>query len=295
MTNLGTPIVKLAGCDPFEYNNREPIVKIASGASYQVMISSHNRDPLNAPIEAKVGNPYSFIVSDCFKSDIAKRISPVSVTARLSIQNINSKNNQVSFAFSTFPLVIYTATIPNGYYTPTGFGDALIIAMNAEVAAPLQLFTTSWNMQTEHLTITHGSTSYRFEQCSMNVSGIYTMDLQILGAYALAKIIRGMNMLYTPIIYLIAESLSTSSRYSSYSGGGHREYLAAFPIEDGTSRQIIVGASDNFNSTQLLLESSRPLRYLGIALYDIFGESIDTYCEGCRSDYLNLTVQISSA
>lgn len=271
------------------YSNKFPqTVKIAPTQSYQMVISSINRD-LNDDGTLK-GSAFSFELSKCFQNVRATRLTPVSIHAALSIPNINIRNRHVTFTVQGG--LTYDIDIPEGYYTRDGFLTILVQMMTTAVGGGT-VFTYVEDLNLKNATITINAGAFRFDDCTMISKGTYLCEFLHHNVYAASKIVIGLRMFYTPDIYVVATRLVTASRETPKIGQTGQPYFCAFPLTNGYVTEHLAGQADGFMATQLILNRGMPLSSVGITLVDSFGEEIYRYCPLVISDFFEVTIQIS--
>lgn len=255
-------------------------VRVTPGHTHQVLINSKG---------ANRGNAYDFSFNAGFDSESFSRLIPTSVSAHLSIPNINVNNNQIIFTFSLTPGVQRIIIIPQGYYTAADFFTLLAVEMTV-FGGP---FASVYHPNLQTYTITSAGDTFRFENCTMATGGVYTMDLPILGAYQAAQIIHNAPMFYTPLIYVQASRLVPTDGNLSYSAGSKIDHFTSIYLEYPDIRQFTLGAaSGQYSNAQYTTRSDKSSSSFAVRLLDAFGEPLSAYCPVYTSDFFLMNVSL---
>lgn len=274
------------------YNGRQPqTVKVWPTQAAQFTISSTNRDkdPDTGYFKPSQ-SAFAFELSRCFDNVRATRITPVSINAGLSIPNINIRNQKVTFTVQG--ALTHNITVPEGYYTRDGFLLELTTLMTAAVGGGI-IFSYAYNQNLQQAGITISVGQFRFDICDMIKYGLYLAEFRFYNTYGATKYLRGIKMLYTPSIYVVASRLTTTSHEVPKIGQTGMHYFASFPVSEGFETRFSAGSSSGMIATQLTLDPRQPLSTLGVTLVDCFGQEMKNYCPLVTSDFFELVIQIS--
>lgn len=242
-----------------------------------------------------IDNEYNFTNSmKEIPISIYSRISPVSVSARLTIYNINKYNNQISITSTSAPNPVVVTLTP-GCYSPEVFATTLQTELNAALAAvgKLETFTITYNGASDTFQMDIGAGyTFHINPCTFLIEGRYLMkaphDIIINKRI---HTFTDISMTYSRYIHVSSADLISKARYPSY-GGGNRVFLSIAWGEPWIKNKSF-GAGSAFTSSHFISDGQKAIDTAQIALLDEFGHYLAEYCGQSTSNDFSMVIALS--
>jgi hypothetical protein len=239
---------------------------------------------------------FSFnIVSGDLASHIVSRLSPVSISARLTINNINRFNHTINITTSGFPTA-FNVTLVDGCYSPATFAVMLETEINAEFAIRgiIYTITVTYDGANDTLLLDVGAgNTFHLNDCIFLTEGGYLMDApDDINDDLQTHTFIGISMIYSPYIHVSASKLTQSAKYES-SGGGGKPFMSIAWLEPWIKTKSY-GAGSAFTSSHYTIYGTALPTNVDVALLDDYGQYLSDYCPDLSSDFFSFTIAFTA-